>query len=165
LRLPAFFPQKNNCSTFAHSFQWVCGLFLAGWEAAMSNREEEFFGYPDDVLSGDYLSGDGAVDAGTSPGVYHTAELEESCRIIEAAAVAAEHYYPLVLTGSQMKLVERAVSLACDDAIEAMRGEPEDCHHEIEPDIDAYNLISAALKLARSSRKGVVGDHWSGDAL
>jgi hypothetical protein len=100
-----------------------------------------------------------------SPEVYHTAELQESCRIIEAAAAAAEHYYPLVLTGSQMKLVERAVSLACDDAIEAMRDEPEDCHLEIEPDIDAYNLISALLKLATSSRKGSVGDHWQGDAL
>ncbi len=99
----------------------------------------------------------------TLPLVYRSEKLRSDCRKIKAAA--AEHHYPLVLTGAQMKLVESAVSLAIDEAIEALNCEPADVHHEIQPYVDSYNQIYRLLCLAKSARKGEPGDHWQGDML
>jgi hypothetical protein len=59
----------------------------------------------------------------------------------------------MVLTATQMKLVQQALRLAIEDAIEAMSDEP-DGRHEIQPDIDAYNQINAALKQAKAANMG-----------
>jgi hypothetical protein len=40
LPIPAFFPEKNNCSTFCRSFQWVCGAFLPVFCAAVQRAAQ-----------------------------------------------------------------------------------------------------------------------------
>lgn len=139
----------------------------------MSNRAADLVTSPHGLAAGLPVPDQETLDAPlcllsakpvlTSPEVYRSPQVQESCRIIQAAA--AEHYYPLVVSASQMKHIERAISLALDEAIDALDCEPADCHHEIQPDVDAFNQIQALLKLARSSRKGSPGDHWKGDAL
>lgn len=99
----------------------------------------------------------------TLPGVYRSEKVRSACRTIKAAA--AEHHYPLVLSASQMKHIERAISLALNEAIEALDCEPSDCHHEIQPDVDAFNQIHALLKQARTYRKGGKNELWQEDAL
>ena len=97
------------------------------------------------------------------PEVYRSDKVRSDCRKIQAAA--KEHFYPLVFTGSQMKHIQRAISLALDDAIEALDCEPADYHHEIQPDIDAYNQIQQVLRLAKSARGGETNEGWRGDLL
>ena len=63
-----------------------------------------------------------------------------------------------------MKRMERALSLAIDDAIEAMSDEPH-ARDEIRPDIDAYNHILQALRLAKSARGGETNEGWRGAVL
>jgi hypothetical protein len=87
----------------------------------------------------------------STPTVYTTPSVLESCRIIRQRA--REAHYPLVLTATQMKLVQQALRLAIEDAIEAMSDEP-DGRHEIQPDIDGYNQIHAALKQAKAANMG-----------
>jgi CheY-like chemotaxis protein len=87
----------------------------------------------------------------STPTVYTTPSVLESCRIIRQRA--REAHYPLVLTATQMKLVQQALRLAIEDAIEAMSDES-DGRHEIQPDIDAYNQIHAALKQAKEANMG-----------
>ena len=93
------------------------------------------------------------------PEVFKSPQVVKSCRKIQKAA--REAHYPLVFTASQMKHMERALSLAIDDAIEAMSDEP-DGRHEIQPYLDAYNEIFAALNLARASNKGKANEDWRG---
>lgn len=97
------------------------------------------------------------------PLVYCGEEVQRACRSIQAAA--KQHHYPLVLSTIQMKRLERALSLALDDAIQALEDEPE-CVHEIQPDIDGYNQICALLKLAKAANKGgYANEDWRGSAL
>jgi len=97
--------------------------------------------------------------------VYRSEKVRSACRTIKAAA--AEHHYPLVFSASQMRRVERALSLAIEDAIQAMSDEPEG-RHEIQPDIDAYNQIHRVLQQARlnhKAHKGQPNDDWRGGEL
>jgi hypothetical protein len=95
-----------------------------------------------------------------APEVYRSEKVRSACRTIKAAA--AEHHYPLVLSASQMRRVERALSLAIEDAIQAMSDEPHG-RHEIQPDIDAYNQIHRLLeqsRLSHKAHKGQPNDDW-----
>jgi hypothetical protein len=92
------------------------------------------------------------------PEVYRSYKVQSACKKIQAAA--KEHFYPLVFTGSQIKHMKRALSIALDDAIEALECEPADFHHEIQPDIDAYNDIQQALRLAIASRGNEANEGW-----
>jgi hypothetical protein len=134
------------------------GISPHGLAAGLPVPHQETLGAPFCLLS--------AKPVLTSPEVYRSPQVQESCRIIQAAAV--EHYYPLVLSASQMKRVERALSLAIDDAIQAMSDEPEG-RHEIQPHIDAYNEIYLALRSSRQNHKAHKGgqgnDHWRGGEL
>lgn len=89
-------------------------------------------------------------ELGELPAVFAAAEVREACRAVRRAA--GEAHYPLVLSASQMKLVEWAVSLAIDEAIDAMKDEPGG-RHEIKPSLDAYNQIYRALKAAKAANK------------
>ncbi|MGA7595003.1 MAG: hypothetical protein WCA64_07395 [Gallionella sp.] len=97
------------------------------------------------------------------PKVFCSDKVQSACCSIKAAA--AEHHYPMVLSASQMKRVERALSIAIDDAIEALSDEP-NARHEIQPDIDAYNQIYTLFKLAKAANKGVhPNEDWRGGEL
>lgn len=96
--------------------------------------------------------------------VFDSPEVQASCAAIRKAA--AEHYYPLVLTESQMYLVHHAVHLALDDLPKALRREPQ-ARAEIERDQAKYNDILAALELAKAVRAGHgrLNEDWKGDML
>jgi hypothetical protein len=85
------------------------------------------------------------------PEVFRTSQVLKDSGFIRQRA--REAHYPLVLTATQMKLVQQALRLAIEDAIEAMSDEP-DGRHEIQPDIDGYNQIHAALKQAKAANMG-----------
>lgn len=96
-------------------------------------------------------------ELGELPDVFTAPEVREACRAVRRAA--GEAHYPLVLSASQMKLMERAVSLAIDEAIDAMRDEPGG-RHEIKPSLDAYNQIYRALKAAKAANKAAAAGEF-----
>jgi hypothetical protein len=96
------------------------------------------------------------------PEVFRTPQVLKDSAFIKQRA--REHHYPLVLTATQMKHVQGALSLAIEDAIEAMSDEPGG-RHEIQPDIDAYNEIYIALKQAKAANRGAKNEDWQGSML
>ena len=106
------------------------------------------------------LTADG-VSPGVLPAVFAAPAVQETMRSIQKAA--GETHYPLVISGSQMHLVERAISLAIDDVIEAMSDEPHG-RDEIKPDLDAYNQIYSVLRAAKAAHKNP-NDNWRGMEL
>lgn len=96
-------------------------------------------------------------------GVYEAPGVQAAIRDVRRAVrrAASEAHYQLVLSASQMKLVKLAVSCAIDEAIDAMREEP-DGRHEIQPSLDAYNGIYRALEAAKAANKSTAaGDFGS----
>lgn len=110
-------------------------------QQAETRNDDTCFGFP--VNSG--------VSPGALPDVFTDPEIQATIRGIKREA--REAHYPLVLSGSQMKLVEQAISDAIDGAIEALDCEPAECHREIKPYFDAYNQIYLVLKAAKAARK------------
>jgi hypothetical protein len=85
------------------------------------------------------------------PEVFRTPQVLRDSAFIRQRA--REAHYPMVLTATQMKHVQEALRLAIEDAIEALEEEPHG-RDEIQPDIDAYNQINAALKQAKAANMG-----------
>ena len=94
----------------------------------------------------------------TTPTVYTTPGVLESCRIIRQRA--REAHYPMVLTATQMKHVRKALRLAIEAVIEAMSDELGG-RHEIQPDIDAYKQIYAALKQSKAVKLATHDHPWA----
>ena len=78
------------------------------------------------------------------PEVFRTPQVLKDSAFIRQRA--REAHYSIVLTATQMKHVRKALRLAIEAVIEAMSDELGG-RHEIQPDIDAYNQIYAALGL------------------
>jgi hypothetical protein len=82
---------------------------------------------------------------------FDSPEVQASCEAIRKASV--EHHYPLVLTESQMFLVNYVVALALDDLPRALRTEP-GAKRDIKRDEATYNAILSALRQAKAARAG-----------
>lgn len=95
------------------------------------------------------------------PSVYAAPRIQDDARDIKRAA--AEAHYPLVLSASQMELVERAVSDAVDGAIQAMSDDP-DGRDEIKPYVDAYNQLHRVFRAAKAA-KTTPNENWRGGEL
>lgn len=95
------------------------------------------------------------------PSVYAAPRIQDDARDIKRAA--GEQHYPLVLSASQMELVERAVSDAVDGAIQAMSDEP-DGRDEIQPYVDAYNQLHRVFRAAKAA-KTTPNENWRGGEL
>lgn len=101
------------------------------------------------------------VSPGALPGVFAAPGVQEAIRNIKRGA--GENHYPVVLSGSQMKLMEQAISDAIDGAIQAMSDEPHG-RHEIKPCLDAYNQLYRTLKAAKAAHK-TPNEDWRGVEL
>lgn len=101
------------------------------------------------------------VSPGVLPSVFAAPGLREAVRDI--ARAAAETHYPLVLSASQMVLVEQAVSDAVDEAIQAMSDEPHG-RDEIKPYVDAYNQLYRVFRAAKAA-KTTPNENWRGGEL
>lgn len=99
------------------------------------------------------------------PRIYDSAQVQQDCKTLaKAGSKAAEYRYHLALDAGQLKLLQRAVDLACQDACEALDEEPHGAA-EIQPDIDGFNQLGCQLKLLKSSRKGTPNNNWRGGEL
>ena len=99
-----------------------------------------------------------------SPGVLLPAVFaahQETIRRIQRAS--GEAHYPVVLSGSQMRLLERALFLAIDEAIKSMGDEPT-AWHEIRPSLDACHQLYRVFKAAKAARK-TKNEDWRGDMV
>jgi hypothetical protein len=71
-------------------------------------------------------------------------------------------YYPLVLSAAQMDDMERAVSLAIQDAVDALEEEAEFAH-EIQPSLDGFNQLYLLLQAAKNTYgkgRAVANECW-----
>ena len=99
------------------------------------------------------------------PTIYDSAQVQESCATLaKAGRKAFEYRYQLAIDAAQLKLLQRAVQVALLNACDAL-DEESHASDEIQPDIDAFNLLAQQLKLLKSSRKGTPNDGWRGDVL
>jgi hypothetical protein len=82
------------------------------------------------------------------PTIYDSPEVQASCKAIHKAA--AEHYYPMVLTESQMKLVRYTVKMALEKLPKALRAESA-AKDDIERDSATFTRILAVLSQAKAA--------------
>lgn len=87
---------------------------------------------------------------GVLPDIFAAPGVLENMKSVKLAA--SETHYPVVLSGAQIQLMERAISLAIDEAIGAMSDEPGG-RHEIKPSLDAYNQLYRMLKASKAAHK------------
>ena len=142
---------------------WGCAMNRIGFDSAV-NLGTGPHGLSADLPEneGEYSERPGCAPPASSgfgvPEVFRTPQVLKDSAFIRQRA--REAHYSIVLTATQMKHVRKALRLAIEAVIEGMSDEPGG-RHEIQPDIDAYNQIYAALKQSKAVNMGTRNHHWA----